>query len=94
MAHDKPSRRRRPGLWSGVRMALVALAPVALDEALLGRRPAVATSLRNRGYAPDTFAIGDTLVVTGHPARADGAHAVDVFGREAGITRADGTSVP
>ncbi|MCY4505755.1 MAG: DUF6152 family protein [Acidobacteria bacterium] len=56
--------------------------------------PAGATSLRNRGYAPDTFAVGDTLVVTGHPARADGAHAVDVFGREAGITRADGTSVP
>ena len=56
--------------------------------------PAGATSLRNRGYAPDTFAIGDTLVVTGHPARAEGAHALDVFGREAGITRADGTSVP
>ena len=56
--------------------------------------PAGATGLRNRGYAPDTFAIGDTLLVTGHPARAEGAHAVDVFGREASITRPDGTSVP
>lgn len=56
--------------------------------------PAGATSLRNRGYAPDTFAVGDTLVVTGHPARTEGAHALDVFGREAGIMRPDGTSVP
>ena len=56
--------------------------------------PAGATSLRNRGYAPDTFAIGDTLLLTGHPARAEGAHALDVFGREASITRPDGTSVP
>ena len=56
--------------------------------------PAGATSLRNRGYAPATFAIGDTLLVTGHPARVEGAHAVDVFGREAGVTRPDGTSVP
>ena len=37
--------------------------------------------LRNRGYAPDTFAVDDALVVTGHPARVADAHAIDVFGR-------------
>ena len=56
--------------------------------------PAGATNMRNRGYAPDTFRFGDTLLVTGHPARVAGAHAVDVFGAEASITRPDGTRVP
>ena len=40
------------------------------------------------------FAIRDALVVTGHPARVGGAHALDVFGREASVTRPDGTSLP
>ena len=56
--------------------------------------PAGATGLRNRGNAPDTFAIGETLLVTGHPARTPGAHALDVVGRAAGITKRDGTRVP
>ena len=56
--------------------------------------PAGATNMRNRGYASDTFRFGDPLVVSGHPARVAGAHAVDVFGAEASITRPDGTRVP
>ena len=56
--------------------------------------PAGATGLRNRGFAPDTFRFGDPLLVTGHPARVAGAHALDVFGGEASITRLDGTRVP
>ena len=56
--------------------------------------PAGATNMRNRGFAPDTFRFGDPLRVSGHPARAAGAHAVDVFGGEASITRPDGTRVP
>ena len=56
--------------------------------------PAGATNLRRRGFAADTFRFGDALVITGHPARVAGAHALDVFGGEAGITRPDGTRVP
>jgi hypothetical protein len=56
--------------------------------------PAAAPILRNRGFAPDTFKFGQVLIVKGHPARVDGARALDVFGGEAGITTLDGTRVP
>ena len=56
--------------------------------------PAAAAILRNRGFAPDTFRFGETLIVEGHPARVAGARALDVFGSAAGITRPDGTRVP
>ncbi len=56
--------------------------------------PAAAPILRNRGYAPDTFTFGETLTVTGHPAKVTGARAIDVFGSEASMTRPDGSRVP
>ena len=56
--------------------------------------PAAAPILRNRGFGADTFKFGQVLIVKGHPARVDGARAIDVFGGEAGITRPDGTRVP
>ncbi len=56
--------------------------------------PAAAAILRNRGFAPDTFEFGETLIVTGHPARVAGARAIDVFGSGTSMTRPDGTKVP
>ena len=56
--------------------------------------PAAAAILRNRGFAPDTFKFGDTLIVKGHPARIAAARAVDVFGSEGSVTKPDGTPVP
>ena len=56
--------------------------------------PAAASALRRRGYAADTFKIGETLTVKGHPAKAAGVRGIDVFGAAATVTRADGTRVP
>jgi len=56
--------------------------------------PSAAAILRTRGYAPDTFVFGETVTVVGHPARTEGVRGVDVFGREASITRPDGSRVP
>lgn len=56
--------------------------------------PAAAAILRNRGYAPDTFAFGETLTVKGHPAQATGVRGIDVFGRDTSVTRSDGTRIP
>jgi hypothetical protein len=56
--------------------------------------PAAAAILRNRGFAPDTFKFGDTLIVNGHPAKVAGARAIDVFGSASSVTRPDGTRVP
>jgi hypothetical protein len=56
--------------------------------------PSAASMLRNRGYAPNTFSFGEPLIVKGHPAKATGARGLDVFGREASVTRPDGTRVP
>ena len=56
--------------------------------------PSAASMLRTRGYAPHTFAFGETLTVTGHPAMASAARGIDIFGRDASVTRPDGTRVP
>jgi hypothetical protein len=56
--------------------------------------PAAVSALRRRGFDNDTFAIGETLKVTGHPATADGAFGVDVWGNDAEVTRGDGAQVP
>jgi hypothetical protein len=55
--------------------------------------PGAVSSLRRQGYAPDTFKVGETVVVKGHPATS-GAAGVDVLGKGTGVTRADGRSVP
>jgi Family of unknown function (DUF6152) len=55
--------------------------------------PGATPSLRRQGFSADTFTVGETVVVQGHPARI-GAPGVDVLGKGAGVTRADGRSVP
>lgn len=47
--------------------------------------------LRRRGYTVDTFTPGETINITGNPARAEGAYGVLVRG---GMTRQDGTPIP
>lgn len=56
--------------------------------------PAAVSALRRRGFTKDTFATGETLVVTGHPATASGVRGIDVWGGGTAVTRADGSSVP
>jgi hypothetical protein len=55
--------------------------------------PGAVPSLRRQGFAADTFKVGETVVVKGHPA-ASGAPGMDVTGKGTGVTRADGRSVP
>ena len=55
--------------------------------------PGAVSSLRRQGFAPDTFKVGEAVVIKGHPATS-GAPGVDVQGKGAGVTRADGRSVP
>jgi hypothetical protein len=55
--------------------------------------PGAVSSLRRQGYAPDTFKVGETVTVKGHPATS-GAAGLDVLGKGTGVTRADGRSVP
>lgn len=55
--------------------------------------PGAVSSLRRQGFAPDTFKVGETVVIKGHPATS-GAPGVDVQGKGTGVTRADGRAVP
>ena len=55
--------------------------------------PGAVPSLRRQGFAPDTFTVGETVVIKGHPATS-GDPGVDVTGKGTGVTRADGRSVP
>ncbi len=55
---------------------------------------AAASIMRNRGYAPNTFAFDETVTVKGHPAQATGVRGIDVFGRDTSVTRSDGTRIP
>ena len=56
--------------------------------------PQAAASLRNRGYAADTFEIGETVIVIGHLATADGVRGIDVFRGASRVTREDGSPIP
>jgi hypothetical protein len=56
--------------------------------------PAAVSALRRRGFSDDTFAVGETLVVIGHPATAEAARGIDVWGGGTAVTRADGSAVP
>jgi hypothetical protein len=55
--------------------------------------PGAVPSLRRQGFAADTFTIGETVIVKGHPATS-GDPGVDVLGKGTGVTRADGRSAP
>jgi hypothetical protein len=54
--------------------------------------PGAVPSLRRQGYASDTFKVGETVIVKGHPATSGGP-GIDVLGKGTGVTRADGQSV-
>jgi hypothetical protein len=56
--------------------------------------PSAVSALRDRGFSAATFNVGESVVVNGHPATSAGARAVDVWGADSSITRADGTAVP
>ena len=56
--------------------------------------PGAVSFMRRNGYTPDTFTIGETVTVVGHPATGAGVRGVDVWGKGVRVTRADGTAVP
>jgi hypothetical protein len=56
--------------------------------------PSAVSALRRRGFSESTFSLGETVVVTGHPAVAAGVLGIDVWGADSHVTRADGTNVP
>ena len=49
--------------------------------------------LQRRGYTENTFTPGETIIVSGHPARAPGVYGLLVEGRVGDPKRADGTPV-
>jgi hypothetical protein len=56
--------------------------------------PSAAGPLRRQGYTPETFKVGETVVVKAHPSTGAGVRGVDVWGRGVGVTREDGKPVP
>ncbi len=80
-------RTRGAGPPAGVRIALpagaVATGPLVQAQQTPSAVPDLAGIFTGRGGERDgfrmEFAIGDTLVVTGHPARAEGAHVVEHY---------------
>jgi hypothetical protein len=56
--------------------------------------PSAVSALRRRGFSADTFRPGETVIVKGHVAVAEGAHGIDVWGPDCSVTRADGAPIP
>jgi hypothetical protein len=56
--------------------------------------PSAVSFMRRNGYAPETFKVGETVIVKGHPATGAGVRGVDIWGKGASVTRADGTAIP
>jgi hypothetical protein len=56
--------------------------------------PSAVSFMRRNGYTPETFKVGETVIVKGHPATSAGVRGVDVWGKGVSVTRADGTAVP
>ena len=56
--------------------------------------PSAVSFMRRQGFMPDTFRIGETVTVTGHPATGVGARGIDVWGKGTSVTRADGSAIP
>ncbi len=55
--------------------------------------PGAVPSLRRQGFSVDTFKVGETVVVKGHPATS-GDPGIDVLGKGTGVVRADGRPAP
>jgi uncharacterized protein DUF6152 len=55
--------------------------------------PGAVPSLRRQGFSADSFKVGETITVKGHPATT-GSPGVDVLGKGTGVVRADGRTVP
>lgn len=47
--------------------------------------------LRRRGYTPETFTVGETIHVSGNPARAEDVYGILVRGN---LRREDGSAIP
>lgn len=56
--------------------------------------PSAVSFMRRNGYTPETFKVGETVIVKGHPATGAGVRGVDVWGKGVSVTRADGTAIP
>ena len=56
--------------------------------------PSAVSFLRRQGFAPETFRVGETVVVKGHPSTITGVRGVDVWGKGTGVSRGDGSPVP
>jgi hypothetical protein len=56
--------------------------------------PSAAGPLRRQGYTPETFRVGEIVIVKGHPATGAGARGIDVWGKGVGVTKEDGKPVP
>jgi len=85
--------------WSFVNPHPVMLLEVASDSGELQIwdiyfGPAAATIMRRRGYSEETFVLGETVTVTGHPATSEGVLGMDVWGTGTGVFRSDGAQVP
>jgi len=55
--------------------------------------PGAVSSLRRQGFSVETFKVGETIVVKGHPATS-GDPGIDVLGKGTGVVRADGRAAP
>jgi hypothetical protein len=56
--------------------------------------PSAVSALRRQGFTPETFRIGEAVVVKGYPATGAGVRGIDVWGKGTSVTRADGKAVP
>jgi hypothetical protein len=56
--------------------------------------PSGMSFMRRNGYTPETFKVGETVIVKGHPATGAGVRGVDIWGKGVSVTRADGTALP
>jgi len=56
--------------------------------------PSAAGPLRRQGYTPETFRVGETVIVKGHPSTGAGVRGIDVWGKGVSVTREDGKPVP
>ena len=56
--------------------------------------PSAVSAMRRQGFTPETFKVGETVIVKGHPAAQAGVRGVDIWGKGVSVTRADGKAVP
>jgi hypothetical protein len=56
--------------------------------------PSAVSFQRRQGFTPETFRVGEIVIVKGHPATTAGVRGIDVWGKGTSVTRADGRAVP